>query len=244
MKQARTRLFLRAVLLGAPVVAASFALVTACSSDPSTSPSADASTDTGASADTGTSTDTGTSSDGSTDGGTDAPADAVEAEAPRLCKTYPNVSADASASEGPRRLYELIALRALLDAMGSCEIGQAFPDLEDPPPSQITCFGKQLAAVSGCLIGGAPIDYSKEIDENGAACVNVSTGVVQVGFRDPATNKYSSMDVDFMLNLVRKAAVSTGMAPADADRLKALIAAEKAKAASDAGPGYTNSTCP
>lgn len=241
----RKRNFPRAALLGVPALAAAFVAIEACSSsDPTTPPGTDAST-AETSTDGNTATDTSTSSDGGSDATVDTGLDGgAEAEAPRLCKTYPNVAADASASEGPRKLYELIALRALLEAAASCEVGESFPDLEDPPPSQITCFGKQLAAVAGCLAGGAPIDYSAELDENGEKCVNPATGVVQIGFRDPATSNYSSMDVDFMLGLVRKAAVSTGMPAADADRLKALITAEKSKAASDAGPGYSNSTCP
>lgn len=242
----RKRTLPRAALLGVPALAGAFLLIEACSSsDPATPPAPDASTAAETGTDGNTAADTSTLTDGGTDAAVDTGLDGgAEAEAPRLCKTYPNVSADASAAEGPRKLYELIALRALLEAAASCEVGESFPDLEDPPPSQITCFGKQLAALAGCLAGGAPIDYSAELDENGEKCVNPATGVVQIGFRDPATNKYSSMDVDFMLNLVRKAAVSTGMPAADADRLKALVTAEKSKAASDAGPGYTNSTCP
>lgn len=239
-----TRVLSRAGLVTVSALLLSFAMVAACSSsDPSTA-GPDGSTADGT-ADGSGNVDTGTATDSGGDAGSDTGSDSAEAEAPRLCKTYPNVSADASPTEGPRKLYELIALRALFAAIDSCEIGQHFlGDLEDPPPSQITCFGKQLAAVAGCLAGGAPINYATEIDENGERCVLPGTGVVQIGFRDPATNGYSTMDVDFMTGLVQKAALSTGMPTADADRLKTLIAAEKSKAAGDAGPGYTKSTCP
>src|SRR6185295_5065790 len=106
--------------------------------------------------------------------------------------------------------YQLIAVRALLEAVDSCEIGNAFPDLEDPPPSQITCFGKQLASLAGCLVAGSPIDYKTQNDENGAACVPTVAGndTVQLGFRNPATSGYSKRDVDFLIALTRKAALS------------------------------------
>ncbi|HSO39303.1 MAG TPA: hypothetical protein VLT33_42545 [Labilithrix sp.] len=236
--------------LGLPVLAASFAIVAACSSDD----------DTG-----GTTTQPDAAqnpldssiprTDSSTpleDGGPglDAADAADQFVPPPLCKTYPDNPADASVAEGPRKLYELIAVRALLEAADSCEVGSAFQALEDPP-SQLTCFGKQLASLAGCLVGGAPIDYNLAEDENGAKCIAVAAGddTVKAGFRNPATGAYSNKDVDFLIALTKKAAISTGMPAADAERLRALLAAQRATAAADGGgPGdggtYTQSTCP
>jgi hypothetical protein len=241
----------RVGFLGLPLAAASFAIIAACSSDD------DASRPTTPLVDAAQNPIDGsvTPQDGSTpieDGGTDA-ADAADAAdqyvPPPLCQTYPNNPADASVGEGPRKLYELIALRALLEAADSCEIGQAFQALEDPP-SQLTCFGKQLASLAGCLVGGAPIDYTIQEDENGEKCVPVvaTDPTVKVGFRDPATSGYSNKDVDFLVALTKKAAISTGMPAADAERLRALLAAQRKQAAGDGGPGdggaYTQSNCP
>ena len=236
--------------LGLVVVIASsvaaLALATACSSDPEVTPSptAEAGSDSTSTPVDGGS-DTSSQTDAPSDGGVDA---AKEAAVPPLCATYKDISADASAVEGPRRLYELIALRALVEAMDSCEIGAHFGgDIEDPPPSLITCFGKQIAMVAGCNLGGAPIDYAKEIDENGARCVPSAVGAntVQLGFRNPATSGYSGSDVDYMLSLVRAAALSTGMPAADADKRKALVATQRSNV-TDGGPdsGFSNSSCP
>ena len=171
---------------------------------------------------------------------------------PPLCTIYPNAAADASAAEGPRKLYELIALRALLEAADSCEIGAIVPadSLEDPP-SQLTCFGLQLASLAGCLVGGAPINYAIAEDENANKCIATAAGdsTVKVGFRDPALGSFSNRDVDYLIALTKKAALSTGMKAEDAERLRLLLAAQRSTATVDgggAGDGgtYTQSTCP
>lgn len=243
----------RVGFLGLPLLAGSFAIVAACSSDD----------DTGA---TPTSPDAAQSPvDGSVprvDGSIDPPPDAGPgldaADAadqfvpPPLCVTYPNAAADASIAEGPRKLYELIAVRALLEAADSCEIGSAFQDLEpEGNPSQLTCFGLQLASLAGCLVGGAPINYAIAEDENANKCIAVAAGAstVKAGFRDPATGNFSNRDVDYLIALTKKAAISTGMKAADAERLRALLAAQRSTATADgggAGDGgtYTRGTCP
>lgn len=239
-----SRGLLRVGFLGLPAAALTLAIVAACSSDDETrgTPGADAARDTAV-----------VQQDGSvppTDSSTapDAKTDSADAAPPRLCALYPDTPADAAASEGPRRFYELIAVRALLEAVGSCEIGQNFPDLEDPPPSQITCFGKQLASLAGCFVGGAPLDYNVVNDENGARCVppGGATNTVQVGFRNPATGVYTIKDVDFLIALTKKAALSAGMTAADAARLEGLLEARKFSAASDAGDAgnFSQSFCP
>lgn len=248
------RLF-RGGLLALPVLAASFSIIAACSSDddakPATSP---ATLPDGApqNAVDGSIPRSDSSVDPPEDGGPGLDAADAAFVPPALCVTYPNSAADASAAEGPRKLYELIAVRALLEAADSCEVGSAFPDFEDPPPSQLTCFGLQLASLAGCLVGGGPINYAVTEDENGAKCIAAAAGAhsVKVGFRDNDSRAfpYSNRDVDFLIALTKKAALSTGMKPEDAERLRALLAAKRATATADGGGvgdggAFTQSTC-
>src|SRR5262249_48947949 len=155
----------------------------------------------------------------------------ADASLPALCITYPNVTTpgDAGASEPDDFLrFDLIALRALLsgetNAAASCQVGTEFASTDDPPPSQEDCLGQELAFLAGCA---APTNYQgNALDKNGARCVD-DGGVVRLGFRDPATGNYTAQDVDFVIQLVRAAALSTGMTSADAERLVALLEAQK-----------------
>lgn len=242
----------RVGFLGLPLLAASFAIVAACSSDDDTGATPTLSPDAAQNPVDGSIP----RGDGSIDPPPDAGPGLDAADAadqfvpPPLCVTYPNAPADASVAEGSRKLYELIAVRALLEAADSCEIGDAFQALEDNP-NQLNCFGLQLASLAGCLVGGAPINYAIAEDGNANKCIAVAAGdsTVQAGFRDPAVGNFSNRDVDFLIALTKKAAISTGMKAADAERLRALLAAQRATATVDgggAGDGglYTQSTCP
>lgn len=243
---------LRIGFLGLPAAALTMAIIAACSSDDetaSTPEGTDAAGDSAVVRQDSSVADSSTNPDVLVIEDASKPDTADAAPLPRLCALYPDNPADASAAEGPRNLYELIAVRALLEAIDSCEIGNNFPDLEDPPPSQITCFGKQLASLAGCIVGGAPLDYNVVNDENGAACVPAAGSpddTVQLAFRNPATGVYTIRDVDFMIALTKKAALSVGLSAADAARLEALLQARKFAAASDAGDAgnFSQSFCP
>jgi hypothetical protein len=189
--------------------------------------------------------------DAATDGGTDA------AVLPALCeKTYPNtsVSGDAGASE-PEEMprYDFIALRAIftgaVNASGSCEIGKAFVEDPDPfVPVPYMCLGKQLAALAGCKVQGTPDDYAVAQDDNGDHCAPSDGGTsVELGFWNPESRSYTANDVDYMVSVIRAAAIETGMAAADADRLAAILETQKTKVVrSDAGfgdAGFSQSTC-
>lgn len=245
--------------LGLPAAALTMAIVAACSSDDETATTPDG---TDAARDSAIVQQDGSviGVDSSTlqDAATADSADAAPAP-PRLCALYPDTPADASAAEGPRRLYELIAVRALLQAVDSCEIGAVYADefgdvdLESAPPnpSQITCLGRQLASLAGCFVGGAPLDYNIVNDENGSRCVPTgdASDTIQLGFRNPKTGvtlPYTVKDVDFFIQLTKNAALSTGMTAADAARLEALLQARKSSAATTTGDAgnYSQSSCP
>ncbi|HVH42639.1 MAG TPA: hypothetical protein VM925_09850 [Labilithrix sp.] len=251
---------LRVAFCAAPLFgAAALGLVSACTEETTPEGSQDASVDVPVippgQRDGAVVTDAGASdaaADGSIkDSGIDADAAILKA----LCETYPNtvVAGDADVGEpSDFTRYMLIALRAIYtgveNAANSCEIGQAFVEDPDPfVPVPFTCLGRQLAALTGCIAQGKAVDYLAAQDDNNDYCVSDAGPSVLLGLHDPATKNYTGNDVDFMIELVKKAALETGMAPADADRLKALLVAEKNKVAfGDAGTGdagFSQSTC-
>lgn len=198
--------------------------------------------------------------DSSTDAGRDA-------NLPALCLTYPNIAipSDAGAGEPPNsKRYDLIALRALVsqasaNASSSCEVSSLFhvddnPDAAVPflfaLPIQPDCLGRQLAYLTGCEAAGAYESDGR--DMQGTRCVPDASadGVVYLGFRNPDVYGYHQADVDFVIRLIRQAAIGTGMAAADADRLKALLEEKRSfvvtrDAGADAGDaGFSASTCP
>lgn len=248
---------LRLAFLAMPLVAMAAAFVTACGDDDAAPGPPDASTDGRTDGTTNVPDGGGGGTDSSTDappgdGGVDAPGDA-DAALPALCVTYSNadVVGDAGASEGTRPRYELIALRALhsgaKNADNSCEISQLFTAAFDPP-IQFECLGFQLAALAGCTNAGQPLDYKIAVDENGDKCVvDGGAGNIQLGFRDPP-GTYTGNDVGFLADLIKQAAITTGMSAADAERLKQLYLSQRASVLGpDAGTGdagFSNSTCP
>lgn len=253
--------FLRFGILAVPAaIAATALIVAACSVDEplDSANGTDASTDSPVTVVDGSRPDTSTSpfDSGTTVDASDAGADADAAPLPALCLAYPNVptAGDAAAMEPPDfPRYMLIALRAIYtgtkNAVDSCEIGPLFPDNGIPPEAR-SCLGEHLAALAGCKVGATPVDYSKALDENLFPCTSADGGPeVQIGFKNPKTSTYTPHDVAFFIDIVRQAALSTGMAVADADQLKALLEAEAVKAGvvKDAGggdAGFSMSACP
>jgi hypothetical protein len=264
--------FHRVGFLALPVAAATFALISACSDDETVadvanddaavpvldgSNAADGNVADGAKSDSSVVSDAGADADAATDtdaSDEDASDGSAEAEASvtPLCTTYPSadISGDAAAPNEPptEERYRLIARRALMsgeqNASIACEISQAFQD-PDTAPTPLVCFAAQLKILAGCASG----PYEAVNDDEGAApCVTDGGSIIQLGFRDPQNGNYSNADVDYLIHLVREAAVSTGMATGDADRLAALLATQKEKVVSvDAGPddgGFSNPNCP
>ncbi len=247
---------LRLAFLAMPVVALTAAFVTACGDDDASPGQPDASTEAGTDAngnvpDGNTGADTGTDA-GPGDAGTDATGDA-DAALPALCLTYSNADfvGDSGAGEDTWPRYQLIALRALhsgaKNADNACEVNALFANAFDPP-IQFECLGHQLAALAGCTVAGQPLNYNTSLDENGDYCVVDGGANIQLGFRDPP-GTYTANDVAFVADLVKQAAVATGLSASDADRLKALYLSQRASVlgpdAGDAGDaGFSNSTCP
>ncbi len=254
---------LRVAFLAMPLVALGAAFVTACGDDDVTPGGPDASTD--ARTDTSvpdgsTGADTGTDAgsedggaDGATDGGTDA-----DSGLPALCVTYSNAPVAGKEDAGEPAMsprYELIAARALHTGLkcadNSCEVSELFTTAFDGP-TVFQCLGYQLAALAGCTVAGQPMNYDTAMDTDFTfpCVVDGGPGNIQLGFRDPP-GTYTGNDVGFVAELVKQAATSTGMAPADAERLKQLYLSKRASVlgpdagAADAGDaGFSNSTCP
>jgi len=169
-----------------------------------------------------------------------------------LCETYPNEVIDSAGDpmeEPSLPRWTFIARRALYtltptNARSACEVGAHFMDTSGP--DQAECLGNQLAVLTGCP---DPATYEDSVDGTGTQCVGPD-GVVQLGFRNPQNGGYHKADIDFVIELVRQSAISTGMAAEDADRLKALLEENRhlaltMDAGADAGEGgYSNSTCP
>lgn len=249
---------LRIAFLAMPVVALTAAFVTACGDDDASPGQPDASTEAGTDAngnvpDGNTGADTGTDA-GPGDAGTDATGDA-DAALPALCLTYSNApfQGDASAGEGAFPRYELIASRALHTgakcADNSCEVSELFTTAFDGP-TVYQCLGYQLAALAGCTVAGQPMNYNTAMDTDFTlpCVVDGGPGNIALGFRDPP-GTYTANDVAFVADLVKQAAVATGLSASDADRLKALYLSQRASVlgpdAGDAGDaGFSNSTCP
>lgn len=250
---------LRIAFLAMPVVALTAAFVTACGDDDAAPGQPDASTDGRTDAnnvpDGNTGADTGTDS-GPSDAGTDAKGDAdADAALPALCLTYSNapIMGDAAANEGTSPRYELIALRALHSGVkcadNSCEVSELFTTAFDGP-TVYQCLGYQLAALAGCTVAGQPMNYNTAMDTDYTqpCVVDGGPGNIQLGFRDPP-GTYTGNDVGFVADLVKQAAIATGMSAADADRLKALYLSQRTSVLGpDAGgagdAGFSNSTCP
>jgi hypothetical protein len=240
---------LRVGFLAAPLAVTLMGLVAACSDDDATpSSTVDASVD--VTQPEAGQTDSSVTPDATVDSG-DAGVDSTT-PLPPLCTTYPNndLMGDAAAGEGTHARYELIALRAMLSgdpsAIASCEIETGFYDFGEPP-NQYECLGLQLASLAGCTVGGAAIDYGIANDNNGDQCAPAAGEAVKLGFRNPETAGTTVNDIDYLNELIRLAAISTGMAPADAARLKALLEAERNKLVlADAGAadaGFSQSQC-
>lgn len=235
---------LRTGLLALPLLATSFALVTACSDDDSSTVSPDASPDAVVASDGSandsaaedakgdTDADATTVSDGGADSGNDA--DANVPVLPPLCNTYSNavVASDPDSEPPDMHRWDLVAFRAVIAAGATCEIGASFSD-PDGDPIQWDCFGKQLAGLVGCA--GA-VDYTTSNDGNGSLCAPTTGASVEIGFRNTKSGGYHAKDFDHFAVLVRDAAVTTGVSAADADRLIGILQAQKNKVVvSDAG---------
>jgi hypothetical protein len=176
-------------------------------------------------------------------------ADAEASALPSLCETYKLETIDGGGVPnepvGAHR-YILIGYRAVYtgeqNLYSSCELGGVPLSFDDSAPLSEYCLGWQLASLAGCKdsLTGNVSDYSKAQDDNQIDCIGAK-GNVQLGFLNPEMNNYSDRDVDFMAELVRKAAISTGMAPADAERLKAAYLEKRSTVVlTDAGSDYTH----
>lgn len=243
---------LRLAFLSLPALGSAAALVTACGDDDTVVSTPDASADATTDTYVPPAPDAGADT-GPTDAGADAAQDA-DAALPPLCQTYPNVDVvgKADASEPTAARYELIALRALHSGLecadNSCEVSGLFATAFDPP-TVYQCLGTQLAALAGCTNSGVPINYELANDtDNGAPCVvDGGPGNIQLGFRDPP-GTYTGNDVGFVAELVKKAAIATGLSAADAERLKQLYLSQRASVLGpDAGTGdagFSSSSCP
>jgi len=256
---------LRFGVFAVPAVMLAIGVVTACSDDPNVddSPSVPPTMD----ATTGVDGTVGDSTmpvlDAKTDAGADATTADADAEAglPALCETYPNTVIMGDAATEPQTFarFKLIAYRAIYTGPNNtfnnatCEISEAFQNDFDPPlPGD--CLGVQLAALAGCKdINGTPIGYATAIDQNADNCVAAGGPSIQLGFRVPNPDNvpppYTVTDVNKFIDIIRLAAIQTGMSVADANRLKALLDAERNKvvttdAGFDASAGYSNSICP